>query len=164
LKQEATLVLHGADMEGIEVIFWVVLALIWLISGSLLRKRSRREKERLQEEGEAYAEPEEETGGMFPEEELSEVFEVLRGEEKGIPVSEQPPVILPPVEEPEVTETMEVKKMDEREIRRPPILEPSPEEEEMEIELEDLETLGRGILISEILGPPRAKKPFRRIS
>jgi len=152
------------DMEGIEVIFWVVLALIWLISGSLLRKRSRREKERLQEEGEAYAEPEEETGGMFPEEELSEVFEVLRGEEKGIPVSEQPPVILPPVEEPEVTETMEVKKVPEREVRVPPILEPSPEEEEMEIELEDLETLGRGILISEILGPPRAKKPFRRIS
>jgi len=150
-------------MEGIEVIFWVVLALIWLISGSLLRKRSRREKERLQEERKAYAEPEEETAGMFPEEEISEVFKVLRGEEKGIPVSEQPPVILPPVEEPEVTETVEVKEMDEREIRIPPIFEPSPEEEEVEIELRDLETLGRGILISEILGPPRAKRPFRRI-
>ena len=150
-------------MEGIEVIFWVVLALIWLISGSLLRKRSRREKERLQEEGDAYAEPEEETVGMFPEEEISEVFEVLRGEEKGIPVSEQPPIILPPVEEPEVTETIEVKKVDEREIKVPPVFEPSSEGEEMEIELEDLETLGRGILISEILGPPRAKRPFRRI-
>ncbi|MBA7510174.1 hypothetical protein ES705_02149 [subsurface metagenome] len=150
-------------MEGIEVIFWVVLALVWLISGSLLRKRSRREKERLQEEEEAYAEPKEETVGMFPEEELSEVFEVLRGEEKSIPVSEQPPIVLPPVEEPEVTETMEVKKLPEREVRVPPVLEPSPEEEELEIELEDLETLGRGILISEILGPPRAKKPFRRI-
>ena len=150
-------------MEGIEVIFWVVLALVWLISGSLLRKRSRREKERLQEQREAYAEPEEETVEMFPEEELSEVFKVLRGEEKGIPVSEQPPIVLPPVEEPEVTETIEVKKLPEREIRVPPVLEPSPEEEELEIELEDLETLGRGILISEILGPPRAKKPFRRI-
>jgi len=53
--------------------------------------------------------------------------------------------------------------MDEREIRIPPIFEPSPEEEEVEIELRDLETLGRGILISEILGPPRAKRPFRRI-
>ena len=150
-------------MEGIEVIFWVVLALVWLISGSLLRKRSRREKERLQEQREAYAEPEEETVEMFPEEELSEVFKVLRGEEKGIPVSEQPPIVLPPVEEPEVTETIKVKKLPEREIRVPPVFEPSSEGEELEIELEDLETLGRGILISEILGPPRAKKPFRRI-
>jgi len=150
-------------MEGIEVIFWVVLALIWLIAGSLLRKRSRREKERLQEEGEAYAKPEEETVGMFPEEEVSEVFEVLRGEEKGIPVSGQPPVILPPVEEPEVTETPELEKVPEGEVAVPLFLEPSAEAEELEIELEDLETLGRGILISEILGPPRAKRPFRRI-
>lgn len=150
-------------MKGIEVIFWVVLALIWLISGSLLRKRSRKERERLQGEEEAYAKPEEETAGMFPEEEISEVFEVLRGEEKGIPVSEQPPIVLPPAEEPEVTETIEVKKLPEREIKVPPVFEPSPEEEELEIKLEDLETLGRGILISEILGPPRAKKPFRRI-
>lgn len=150
-------------MEGIEVIFWVVLALVWLISGSLLRKRSRREKERLQEQEEAYAKPEEETVEMFPEEELSEVFKVLRGEEKGIPVSEQPPIVLPPAEEPEVTETIEVKKLPERAIRVPPVFEPSSEGEELEIELEDLETLGRGILISEILGPPRAKKPFRRI-
>ncbi|MBA7555526.1 hypothetical protein ES705_48192 [subsurface metagenome] len=100
---------------------------------------------------------------MFPEEELSEVFKVLRGEEKGVPVSEQPHIILPPVEEPEVTETVEVRKLPEREIRIPPVFEPSPEGEEMEIELEDLETLRRGILISEILGPPRAKKPFRRV-
>jgi len=150
-------------MKGIEVIFWVVLALVWLISGSLLRKRSRREKERLQEEGETYAEPEEETVEMFPEEELSEVFKVLRGEEKGIPVSEQPSIILPTVEEPEVTVTIEVKKVPEREVRVPPVFEPSPEGEELEIELEDLETLGRGILVSEILGPPRAKRPFRRI-
>jgi len=150
-------------MEGIEVIFWVVLALVWLISGSLLRKRSRREKERLQEEKEAYAEPEEETVEMFPKEELSEVFKVLRGEEKGIPVSEQPPVVLLPVKEPEVTKTIEVKKLPEREIRVPPVFEPGPEVEELEIELEDLETLRRGILISEILGPPRAKRPFRKI-
>jgi len=150
-------------MKGIEVIFWVVLALIWLISGSLLRKRSRREKERLQEEGEAYAEPEEETAGMASEEEVSEVFELWKGEEKSILVREQPPIVLPPVEEPEVTETIEVKKAEEREVRVPPVLEPSSEVEELEIELEDLETLGRGILISEILGPPRAKKPFRRI-
>ncbi len=150
-------------MKGIEVIFWVILALIWLISGSLLRKRSRKERERLQGEGEAYAEPEEETAGMAPEEEVSEVFELWKGEEKGIPVREQPPIVLPPAEEPEVTETIEVKKLPEREIKVPPVFEPSPEEEELEIELEDLETLGRGILISEILGPPRAKKPFRRI-
>jgi hypothetical protein len=163
LKQEATLVLQGVDMEGIEVIFWVILALIWLVSGSLLRRRARREKERLPKEGKAYTEPEEETGGTFPEEEVSEVFEILRGEEKGIPVSEQPPIVLPPVEQPEVIETVEVKKVDEREVKVPPLLEPSSEEEEMEIELEDLETLGRGILLSEILGPPRAKKPFRRI-
>jgi len=150
-------------MEGIEVIFWVILALIWLISGSLLRKRSRRERERLQKEGEVYTEPEQETGGMFPEEEVSEIFEVLKSEEKTIPISKKPPIVLPPVEEPEVTETIEVKKVDEREVRIPPIFEPSSEGEEMEIGLEDLETLGRGILISEILGPPRAKRPFRRI-
>jgi len=150
-------------MKGIEVIFWVILALIWLISGSLLRKRARRERERLHKEEEAYTKPEEETGGMFPEEEVREVFELWKGEEKGISVSEQPPIILPPVEEPEVTETVEVKEVPEVEVRTPPVLEPSPEVEEVEIELRDLETLGRGILISEILGPPRAKRPFRRI-
>ncbi len=150
-------------MKGIEVIFWVVLALIWLISASLMRKRSRREKERLQEEGEAYAEPDKETVGMFPEEEVSEVFEVLEGEEKGIPVSEQPPIILPPVKEPEAVKSVEVREVPEMEVRMRPVLEPSPEVEELEIELEDLETLGWGILLSEILGPPRAKRPFRRI-
>jgi hypothetical protein len=49
------------------------------------------------------------------------------------------------------------------EVKVRPVLEPIPEMEELEIELTDLETVGRGILISEILGPPRAKKPFRRI-
>jgi len=150
-------------MKGIEVIFWVVLALVWLISGSLLRRRSRREKERLQKEGETYTEPEKETAGMFPEEEVSEVFEVLEGEEKGIPVSEQPPIILPPVKEPEAVKSVEVREVPEMEVRAVPALPPSPEVEELEIELRDLETLGRGILISEILGPPRAKRPFRRI-
>lgn len=100
---------------------------------------------------------------MFPEEEVSEVFEVLEGEEKGIPVSEQPPIILPPVKEPETTETIELKEAPEMEVRARPVVRPSPEMEELEIELRDLETLGRGILVSEILGPPRAKKPFRRI-
>ena len=150
-------------MEGIEVIFWVILALIWLISASLMRRRSRRERERLQGEGEAYRKPEEETERMFPEEEVSEVFEVLEGREKGIPVSEQPPIILPPMKEPEAVKGVEIKEVPEIEVKARPVLEPSPEMEELEIELKDLETLGRGILISEILGPPRAKKPFRRI-
>lgn len=150
-------------MEGIEVIFWVILALIWLISGSLLRKRSRRERDRLQKQGAAYTEPEEKKEGVFAEEEVREVFELLKGEEETIPVSEQPPIVLPPVEEPEVTETVEVKKLPERGVKVPPVLEPSPEGERPEIELEDLETLGQGILLAEILGPPRAKRPFGRI-
>ncbi|MCJ7645365.1 hypothetical protein MUO65_00425 [bacterium] len=147
-------------MEGREVIFWVILALIWLISGSLIRRRSRRERERLQGEGEAYREPEEETMGMVPEE-VSEVLESLEVEEKGVPVSEQLPIIFPPVKEPEIAETIEVKEVPEMEVKVRPVLEPIPEMEELEIELTDLETVGRGILISEILGPPRAKKPFR---
>jgi len=150
-------------MEGREVIFWVILALIWLISGSLIRRRSRRERERLQGEGEAYREPEEETVEMFPEEEGSEVFEVFKGEEEVTPVSEQLPIILPPVKEPEIAETIEVKEVPEMEVKVRPVLEPIPEMEELEIELRDLETVGQGILISEILGPPRAKKPFVRI-
>lgn len=150
-------------MEGREVIFWVILALIWLISGSLIRRRSRRERERLQGEGEAYREPEEETVEMFPEEEGSEVFDVFKGEEEVTPVSEQLPIILPPVKEPEIAETIEVKEVPEMEVKVRPVLEPIPEMEELEIELRDLETVGQGILISEILGPPRAKKPFVRI-
>jgi hypothetical protein len=149
-------------MEGIEVIFWVILALIWLISGSLIRRRSRKERERLQGEGEAYREPEEETMGTVPEE-VSEVLESLEVEEKGVPVSEQLPIILPPVKEPEIAETIEVKEVPEMEVKVRPVLEPIPEMEELEIELTDLETVGQGILISEILGPPRAKKPFVRI-
>ena len=150
-------------MEGIEVIFWVVLAVIWLISGSLIRRRSRRERERFQMEREAYGKPEEETVEMFPEEEGSEVFEVFKGEEEVTPVSEELPIILPPVKEPEIAETIEVKEVPEMEVKVRPVLEPIPEMEELEIELRDLETLGQGILISEILGPPRAKKPFRKI-
>ncbi|MFB0526400.1 MAG: hypothetical protein ACETVO_02885 [bacterium] len=150
-------------MEGIEVIFWVILALIWLISGSLLRKRARREKERLQKEREAYAEPEEETVRMFPEEEVRKVFEVLQGEGKSIPASEQPPIILPAVEEPELFEPIEGEEVPKIEFVARPVVPTIPEMEELEIELRDLETLGRGILLSEILGPPRAKRPFRRI-
>jgi len=150
-------------MEGIEVIFWVVLAVIWLISGSLIRRRSRRERERFQMEREAYGKPEEETVEMFPEEEGSEVFEVFKGEEEVTPVSEELPIILSPVKEPEIAETIEVKEVPEMEVKVRPVLEPIPEMEELEIELRDLETLGQGILISEILGPPRAKKPFRKI-
>jgi hypothetical protein len=150
-------------MKGIEVIFWVILALIWLISGSLLRKRARRERERLHKEGEAYTKPEEGTGGMFVEEEVREVFELWKGEEKTVPVSEQPPIVLSPVKEPEVTETPELEKVPEGEVAVPLFLEPSPEAEELEIELKDLGTLGQGILLSEILGPPRSKKPFRGI-
>ena len=137
-------------MEGIEVIFWIILALIWLISGSLLRKRARRERERMHKEGEGYTKPEEGTEGMFPEEEVREVFEL-------------PPIILPPVKEPEVTETPELEKVPEGEVAVPLFVEPIPEGEELEIELKDLETLGQGILLSEILGPPRSKKPFRGI-
>lgn len=137
-------------MEGIEVIFWVILALIWLISGSLLRKRARRERERVQKEGAAYTEPGEEKTGMSPEEEVREVFEL-------------PPIILPPVEEPQLFEPIEGKEVPIIEFIERPVLPASPEEEELEIELEDLETLGQGILLSEILGPPRAKRPFRRI-
>ncbi|MFB0527785.1 MAG: hypothetical protein ACETVT_02780 [bacterium] len=150
-------------MEGIEVIFWVILALIWLISGSLLRKRARREKERLPKEGEAYAEPEEETGGMFPEEEVRKVFEVLQGEGESIPASEQPPIVMPRVEEPELFEPIEGEEVPKIEFVARPVVPTIPEMEELEIELRDLETLGRGILLSEILGPPRAKRPFRRI-
>jgi len=150
-------------MEGIEVIFWVILALIWLISGSLLRKRARREREGLHKEGKAYTKPEEETGGMFPEEEVREVFELWKGEEKTVPVSEQPPIVLPAVEEPQLFEPIEGEEVPKIEFVARPVLPTTAEEEELEIELKDLETLGQGILLSEILGPPRSKKPFRGI-
>jgi len=149
-------------MEGIEVIFWVILALIWLISGSLIRRRSRRERERIREEGEVYAKPEEELGRVA-EEEVREIFEILEREEQGIPVSEPPSITLPSVKEPEVVETIEGKEVPVMEFVPPPALPMIPEMEELEIELTDVETLSRGILISEILGPPRAKKPFVRI-
>jgi len=150
-------------MEGIEVIFWVILALIWLISGSLIRRRSRKERERLKGEEEVYGKPEEEAAGRVVEEEIREVFELLEGEEQGIPVSEPPSITLPSVKEPEVVETIEVKEVPVMEFVPPPALPMIPEMEELEIELTDLETLSRGILISEILGPPRAKRPFRKI-
>ncbi|NIM03357.1 hypothetical protein GTN66_04305 [bacterium] len=150
-------------MEGIEVIFWVVLALIWLISGSLLRKRSRRERERLQKGKAAYGEPEEKKEEVFAEEEVRSVFELWKREEETIPVSEQPPIVLPPVEEPQLFEPIEGKEVPRIEFMERPVLPTSPEEEELKIELDDLETLGQGILLAEILGPPRAKRPFRRI-
>jgi len=149
-------------MEGIEVIFWVILALIWLISGSLLRRRSRRERERVQAEGEVYGKPEEELGTVA-EEEVREVFEILEGEEKGIPVTEQRPIFLPSSEQLEIIEHVEGKEMPKMEFVPRAVMPTIPEIEELEIELTDLETVGRGILVAEILGPPRAKRPFRRI-
>lgn len=149
-------------MERIEVIFWVILAVIWLISGSLIRRRSRKERERLKGEEEVYGKPEEKTAGPAAGEEVSEVFEVLEGEEEAVPVSEQPPIILPSTEE-EIIEPIEVKEVPKIELVAPTILPMIPEIEELEMELTDLETVRRGIIVSEILGPPRARKPFRRI-
>jgi hypothetical protein len=133
-------------MQSIEVIFWVVLALIWLVSGSLIRRRTRKEKE-------TYEQPEEEPVEIFPREEKSE--------EESIPVGEKILVTLPPVKEREIPETMEVKEEPKPEVKVSPAL--GPICEKPEIELNDLETLRRWILISEILGPPRAKRYFRKI-
>jgi len=150
-------------MEGIEVIFWVILAIIWLISASLLRRRSQRERERIQAEGEAYTEPEAEPMEMAREEEASEAWEGMEGEERVVTMSKEPPIIVPAVKEIKVTETPESEKLPEVEAKAPPFADIRPEVKKPEIELVDLETVGRGILISEILGPPRVKKPFRRI-
>jgi len=149
-------------MERIEVIFWVILAVIWLISGSLIRRRSRKERERFKGEEEAYGKPEEEAAGTAVGQEVSEVFEVLESEEKVVPVSEQPLIILPSAEK-EIIEPVEVKEVPKIELVAPTILPIIPEMEELEVELTDLETVQRGIIISEILTPPRARKPFRRI-
>jgi len=150
-------------MEGIEVIFWVVLAIIWLISASVLRRRSQRERGRIQAEGEAYTEPEAEPMETVEEEEASEAWEGMEGEEKVVTISEETSIIVPAVKKIEVAETPESEELPEVEAELPPLVDIRPDVEKLEIELVDLETLGRGILISEILGPPRAKKPFRRI-
>jgi len=150
-------------MEGIEVIFWVVLAIIWLISASVLRRRSQRERGRIQAEGEAYTEPEAEPMETVEEEEASEAWEGMEGEEKVVTISEETSIIVPAVKKIEVAETPESEELLEVEAKAPPLVDIRPDVKKLEIELVDLETLGRGILISEILGPPRAKKPFRRI-
>jgi len=135
-------------MEGIEVIFWVILAIIWLISASLLRRRSQRERGRIQTEGEAYTAPEAGPTEIVEEEKVGEA---------------QLSITFPTVKEGEVVEIPEPEKLPEIEAIVPPFADIRPEVKKPEIELVDLETVGRGIVISEILGPPRAKKPFRRI-
>jgi len=67
------------------------------------------------------------------------------------------------VEEPQLFEPIEGKEVPKIEFVARPVLPTSAEKEGLEIELKDLETLGQGILLSEILGPPRSKKPFRGI-
>jgi len=150
-------------MEGIEVIFWLVLAIIWMVSASLLRRRSQKERERIPEEGEFYTEPEAEPMEMAREEETGEAWERIEGEEKVVTMSEEPPIIVPAVKKIEVAEIPELEESPEVQAEVPPLVATRPEVKELEIELLDWETLGRGILVSEILGPPRAKKPFRRI-
>jgi len=135
-------------MEGIEVIFWVILAIIWLISASLLRRRSQRERGRIQAEGEAYTAPEAGPTEIVEEEKAGEA---------------QLSITFPTVKEGEIVEIPEPQKLLEVEAKVPPFADIRPEVKKPEIELVDLETVGRGIVISEILGPPRAKKPFRRI-
>jgi len=150
-------------MEGIEVIFWVVLAIIWLISASVLRRRSQRERGRIQAEGEAYTAPEAEPMEMVEEEEAGEAWEGMEDEEKVVAISQEPSIVVPAIKEAEIVDMPELEKFPEVEAKVRRVLKIRPQAKELEIELVDLETLGRGILVSEILGPPRAKKPFRRI-
>jgi hypothetical protein len=171
--------------DSIRVIFWILVGLVWFISAIAKKRQMGKGSipgKRIPSKpagGEVY---------QAPEEELARFLKMFTGEEETIPAQEPQPALIPAeVEEIEAEEPLPI----EPEPREPTLvpaefeeieaLEPLPVEP---VEIEGMRTpeepskhkkfvslpalsrlsisdLQRGIVLSEILTPPRAMRPHR---
>ena len=171
--------------DSIRVIFWILVGLVWFISaiakkrqmgkGSIPGKKVLPKPGR----GEVY---------QAPEEELARFLKMFTGEAETVPVQKPEPALVPAeVEETEAEEPLPVPELREpalvpAEFEEIEALEPMPVEP---VEMEEIKTpeeplkhgkgvvplpalsrlgtsdLRRGIILSEILRPPRAMRPHR---
>ncbi len=140
-------------MDSLIPLLWLIFIVIWIISALA--------KKRVGVEGQKYEEEEEGSPSPPPrhEETLERFLRRLAGEE------EKPKAVPPPEIKP-IVETVET--LPPPEVEEPPLrvkIPPAPSEMREEIsgpilELVDLETLRQGVILAEILGPPRAERPF----
>ena len=142
-------------MDSLAPLLWIIFIVIWIVS-ALTKKRADVESEGYEEEeGISPDSP------PPPQEALERFLRRLAGEE-------EKPKIPPPAEIKPVVETVEVAPPPE--VEEPPLrakIPPAPfplEKEKKEgiggpiLESADLETLRQGIILAEILGPPRAEQ------
>jgi hypothetical protein len=144
--------------DSIRVIFWILVGLVWFISaiakkrqmgkGSIPGKRTLPKSG----EGEVY---------QAPEEEMARFLKMFTGEEEPIPAQEpEPAFVHSEVEEIQAEEPLPVEPVEIEEISIPE--EPSKPREAAflpalsRLSISDLQ---RGIVLSEILMPPRAMRP-----
>ena len=169
--------------DSFRVIFWILVGLVWFISA--IAKKRQMGKDSIP----GKRVPPKPAGGevyQAPQEELARFLKMFTGEEEAVPAQEPEPVLIPAeVEEIETEEPLPI----EPEPREPallptefegiealePLVEPV-EMEGMEIPEEpskhkkfvslpalsrlSISDLQRGIVLSEILTPPRAMRPY----
>ena len=139
-------------MDILVPLFWVIVIVIWIIS-ALAKKQAgtSQEGEQPPMEGEGYRKP---------EEALERFLRRLSGEEeiKVVPPSVKKATPPPPRIEEERVAPPQVKAEEPAYKMKPP-----EKREEVSSPLPstlDISTIRQGIILSEILGPPRAKRPL----
>ena len=146
--------------DPIRVIFWILVGLVWFISA--ITKKRQMGQGSVPEKG-IPSKPARGEVYQAPEEELARFLKMFTGEEEAVPAQEPEPALIPveieeiEAEEPLPIEPVEIEGME------------TPEEPLKHKEVVSLPALGslsisdlqRGIVLSEILTPPRAMRPHR---
>lgn len=143
-------------MDILVPLFWVIVIIVWLIS-ALAKKQAGTSQGEPPREGEGYRKP---------EEALARFLRSLSGEEeiKATPPPFEPLVerVVPPPSLPESEPRVE--RVTSPRVEEPVFkVEPQGRREEISSSLLgtlDISAIRRGIILSEILGPPRGERPF----
>lgn len=139
-------------MDILVPLFWIIMIIIWVVS-ALARKQARTPPEEPPAEGEGYRKP---------EEAIANFLRRLSGEEELKVAPPFEPIVeeAPPPPEPEPT----VERVAPPRIKEPvDKVEPWKMREEGRVPLLgtlDAPTIRQGIILFEVLGPPRAERPL----
>ncbi len=142
-------------MDILSTIFWVIVITIWIISALARKRAGTSPEEQPPAEGEGHRRPEEALENFLRrisgEEEIQIVPPMAKRAIPPSPWIEEKEVVLPQVktrakvEEP----VYEIKLPEKKEAVRSPL--PG---------ILNISTIRQGIILSEILGPPRAQRPL----
>ena len=144
-------------MEHLVLIFWVIIILLSIISSIAKKKTPKKEGEVGEEKRPSHQETLERLLGVFSDEEQPQpvtlTTQVEAAPEAPLPPS-QPPTPQPP--------RQKQPQYRQRSVAAPrDIIQVKQEQQKRLLEKEmDLDLIRQGIILSEILGHPRAEKPF----